>query len=167
MNPGKAITSVLGAILDGIEVGVETDLDNQQQAIQSREWNRALRARMLQATDARVRGARDAGLLRMRGSRLEGQQRLAYAMGNVDANSGTAAQTISSSRLYSELDADTARNNARREALGHDTAVLQLEEYGRAQAVARKSRDVGRALRLGGSFLGMAGGLVDSVYGGK
>jgi hypothetical protein len=155
------IGAVLGALFEGVQLGVEQGLDNQQQALQSREWNRAMRAQQLQEVDAYSRGAREVGQLRMRASQLEGSQRIGFAMGNVDATSGTAAGTISSSRLFSEVDAETARNNARREALGHKTAQLQLEDWGRGQSQARKARDAGRGLRAVGSILQIAGASTD------
>lgn len=83
------------------------------------------------AVAARQRGATAAGRKRMEGSAIAGQQRLAYAMGNVASGSGTAAQTQASSAVWNELDATTLRNNAVREAFGH-------EESARRYAVASK-----------------------------
>lgn len=81
------------------------------------------------------RGGMAAGRQRMAGSALAGQQKLAYAMGNIDAGSGTAAQTQASSAIFSELDAETLQNNAVREAFGHQ------ESARRYAAQAKKIRD--------------------------
>lgn len=81
------------------------------------------------------RGAAAAGRQRMAGSALAGQQKLAYAMGNIDSGSGTAAQTIGSSATFSELDATTLHNNAVREAFGHQESARKYA------AASKKIRD--------------------------
>ncbi len=95
------------------------------------ELDRSADMEAVNAVAARQRGAAAAGRKRMEGSAIAGQQRLAYAMGNVASGSGTAAQTQASSAIWSELDATTLRNNAVREAFGH-------EESARRYATASK-----------------------------
>lgn len=148
------ISSILGAILKGGQIAAETEADNAAMAIQSREWERAMRSEKAQAVDVLTRGATAAGQSRMRTTTTLGQQRLAYASGGIDSSSGTAAQTADSTRIYGELDAATTMNNARREALGHATAVTQLEEQGKAASLARKNRDIGRAFSIVETVLG-------------
>ncbi len=167
MAGSDPLATFLGAIVKGGQLIAETEADNAASAIQSREWNRAMRSEQAQAVDALARGGNAAGAARMRASRVLGQQRLAYAGSGIDATSGTAAQTADSTRIYGELDAATARNNAYREALGHQTAVMQLEEQGRAASLARKNRDIGRAFTAASTVLSMAGADADAFKGYK
>lgn len=83
------------------------------------ELRRSASAADANAVSALQLGGQQAGLLEARGSMLAGQQRVGYAIGNVDASSGTAADVQASSRIFSSLDAQTARNNAVRQAFGH------------------------------------------------
>ncbi|PZR17531.1 MAG: hypothetical protein DI536_04250 [Archangium gephyra] len=64
-------------------------------------------------------GATQAGLARMRGSAVQAQQRVAWATAGIDTSTGTPAAVGEASRLWSELDAVTLQNNARRAAMGH------------------------------------------------
>lgn len=154
---GNPIESIIGAIVKGAQTVAETEADNAAMAIQSREWNRAMASEKERAVDSLTRGATAAGQQRMRTTSVLGEQRLSYAMGNIDSTSGTAAQTADSTRIYGELDAATTMNNARREALGHTAAVTQLEEQGRAASLARKNRDIERGMSVVGSILNIAG----------
>lgn len=99
------------------------------------------------AVAALRRGAIAAGRRRMAAAQLGGQQKLAYAASNIDASSGTAAQTQDSSRAYAELDAETARNDARAVAFGH-------KEQARRYGVEASKLDA--KYRSGGFFGGTA-----------
>ena len=125
----------------------------EQSAIQSQEWNRARIAAEAQAADALTRGASQAGRVRLQAGQLEGQQRVAYALSGVDASSGSAASTINSSRLFSELDAATVQNNAAREALGYRRVIQGLETQAKAARANATARETGRTLDMIGSFL--------------
>lgn len=83
------------------------------------ELERAAAAENFNATSALLRGAQDAGRYRAQGGLVQGQQATGFALGNVDASSGSAADVQASSRMMAELDAQTARNNAIRQAFGH------------------------------------------------
>jgi hypothetical protein len=83
------------------------------------ELERAAAAEEFNATSALLRGAQEAGRYRARGGLLQGQQATGFASGNVDASSGSAADVQDASRMLVELDAQTARNNAIRQAFGH------------------------------------------------
>lgn len=121
----------LNAIFD---MFAATQAEGARKSAAIQNMNELHRSSELEAANAvavRVRGAMAAGRKRMEGSAIAGQQQLAYAVGNVASNSGTAAQTIASSKVWSELDATTLRNNAVREAFGH-------EESSRRYAAASK-----------------------------
>lgn len=111
--PGIAIgTSAIGSIL-----GASNDIQQgQAQAGQDRS-NAALAG--YQAFDALNRGSRTVGQIRTRGSQIIGQQKVGYAASGIDTQSGTALDTMADSRMMSELDAATVRNNAARQAWGY------------------------------------------------
>jgi hypothetical protein len=87
------------------------------------------------AVAAARRGSLEAGLYRARGTLTNAEQRVGYTVGNVDATTGTAADVQAGAAIFSELDALTARNNARRAALGHAEVArryrMQADELGR------------------------------------
>ena len=81
------------------------------------------------ALDAGARGALAAGLARQQGTKLGAKQRVAFSNSGVDATVGTAADVIAETAMLTELDANTIRNNAAREAWGHKrTADKQTQE---------------------------------------
>lgn len=122
------------------------------------------------AQDALQRGSMAAAQLRMRGNQLAGQQKAAYAASGVDSSSGSAADTLASTRAMAELDAQTAKNNAAREALGYKQRAFQ---YG-LQGVLDEKRTENeistsqiKAVSSGvQSILGSAGGSGGSFLGG-
>lgn len=71
------------------------------------------------ATAVLRRGSLESGLLQSRGSVLAGAQRVAFASAGVDASTGTAADVMDASSIWSDFDASVARNDARRAAMGH------------------------------------------------
>lgn len=115
MNPLGGLSAILQAFgqADAFTKEREAALDNMA------ELERSARMEEANATAVMQRGALAAGRQRMAGSDLAGQQRIAYAMGSIDSTSGTAAATMRSTAAFSELDAETLRNNAIREAFGH------------------------------------------------
>ena len=92
------------------------------------EYGRSASMEKANAVSTRVSGGAAAGRRRMEGSALLGQQKLAYAMGGIDSSSGTAAQTIKSSELFSDLDAITLQNNAIRSAMGHEESARKYND---------------------------------------
>lgn len=123
------------------------------------------------AVAVRQRGSAAAGRKRMEGSAIAGQQRMAYAMGNVASGSGTAAQTQASSAVWNELDATTLRNNAVREAFGHEESArryataskkildreLAPDRAGMSPADAEFSFKLGSSALMSAASFGMGG----------
>jgi hypothetical protein len=72
----------------------------------------------LQKTEAQRLGGERAARIQGQAAQLEGQQRVAFASSGV-ALEGTAIDVMAASRLGAQFDADLARNNATREALGY------------------------------------------------
>lgn len=71
------------------------------------------------AGDALLRGNVEAGKLRLRASQMVSEQQLAYQAGGVDPTTGTPATNAEYTSAVGELDAQTAANNAAREAWGY------------------------------------------------
>jgi hypothetical protein len=80
------------------------------------------------ADDAITRGSLAAGVARMKGSQLAAEQQVGYATSGIDVGVGTPAQTIAQTRMMSELDAQTLKNNAAREAWGFATKAVEYQE---------------------------------------
>jgi hypothetical protein len=88
------------------------------------ETKLALDARINQV-DALTQGEADAGRYRQRAGGVVARQRLLFANSGVDATVGTPVQVAAGTTLFGELDALTARNNARRKAMGYAEASKQ------------------------------------------
>lgn len=124
----------------------------------------ALREESL-ATGALRQGTFLGGLKRMQGTATIAQQKVAYEASGVDSTKGTAAQVAASTRLVSELDAQTLENNAVREALGHTEAATQYRDKFKAlqrEAAGRRTARLmgwtGKALSFVGASAGGDGG---------
>lgn len=85
----------------------------------------------LAAGDATVRGEKEAGLVRIKGTKIAAEQQVAYGMGGVDATVGSAADAIAETRMFSELDAQMVRNNAAKEAWGYKVEAYNAHENAR------------------------------------
>lgn len=159
----SVLTEWIGGLTDAVAFGVN---ETQQAAIDAQNKDR-IQVAMARQRRARVmaleEGARQAGQARTQGSQVLGAQRVALAINNLDATSGTAADLQASSAIFSELDATTAQNNARAAALGHD-AVLQ--RYDDALRDIDRQRDA-RAAAFGGAWATRAVNFAGSALGGK
>lgn len=87
-------------------------------------------ARMSQsaAADALQQGAFQAGKLRAQSSQMLGEQKAGYAASGVDVTQGTPLQTMAGTRFLSDLDVQTAHNNAARRALGYQVQAQQYRD---------------------------------------
>lgn len=79
------------------------------------------------SANAIERGNIQAGIARMQGSQAVAQQSVAYAGGGVDENEGTPAVNAEATAAVAELDAQTAQNNAAREAWGFRTQETRFQ----------------------------------------
>lgn len=132
--------SLLGNIIGG--AGQKSQADAQAAADEANA--RLLRQRAL---EVQQEGQRQSGRARMAGSQAISGQKVAFAANGVDSTSGTPLALMADSRMMSELDAITLRNNAAREARG-----LQTQAYG----LERQAKAAHRAgnWALGGSIIG-------------
>ena len=95
-----------------------------------------------QATDALMRGKDDEERFRQGVKTLIGSQRASFAGNNVDIASGSAADVQADAAFLGELDAQTIRTNAMREAWGYRQ---QAEEYRRGGQAALSAARWGAA----------------------
>lgn len=127
-------------------------------AANTEELEAQLRLLQAQRVDVLTQGATAAGRLRSEGTRLVAQQAQAYRASGIEATSNTAQDVYRDATAQSELEAQTARNNAVRQAWG-----LQLSSAAVTRRIAlekKRGQDAGleAALGLGGSLL--SGGLL-------
>lgn len=142
--------TMLGSLISGAG---QAQQGQQQAAIAERNAQLA----EAQATDAQQRGGREAGLLRMRASRLTGAQKAAYANSGVDVSSGSPLEAMADTRMMSELDVLTARNNAARQAWGYRVEAQNYREQARADRTAGTFGAIGSLLGGGAKVAGMLG----------
>lgn len=120
-NTGNAIsggTDMIAGILSFIGNAMAWDAKSKalQMDMQAADDNAQLAAAA--AADALHRGEIESAKLRLRGSQAASQMQAAYAAGGVDATVGTPADMQQYQAAVTELDAQTAENNAWREAFG-------------------------------------------------
>lgn len=105
-----------------VAVGVSTFLSAasaQQQASNNRrtaEYN--AKVAEIQAQDAITRGNEESSKVRRQYAQMEGRQRAELAAKGLDLTEGTVADVIDQTDFFSQIDQNTARTNAAREAWG-------------------------------------------------
>lgn len=119
----------------------------------------------LLSADALARGFDEESRFRTQVRTLIGSQRAAFAGQNVDVGSGSAADVQADAAYLGELDAQTIRLNAAREAWGYQ---VEAEDRRMAADVARKGgQAAASAGRWGAAATGLsgAGSLLLTAYG--
>jgi hypothetical protein len=128
----------------------QADLQNQQLAEQA-------------GADASARGGQQAGRIRMQASQLAARQRVAFANSGVDITTGTPVQVAAGTAAMGELDAQTARNNAAREAWGYEVTAAR---YGQQAQLAEQQRVRGLLSSVAGSGGEVAGSISGATQSG-
>ena len=105
-----------------------------------------------QAADARRRGEEEAIRKQREARRLAGAQRTSFAARGIDISAGTAGDIIDETNFFGLVDADTARNNAAREAMGFTNE---------ANLYRTQARNANPLAAAGVSLLGGAGSVAD------
>jgi len=95
-----------------------------------------------QAKDALERGNAEAARIRQRRNQVVGQQRATFAAQNVDIGTGSAADVQADTVLLSEMDVDTVKANAAREAWGYRTEAATSRFEGNQAAAAGVQRSI-------------------------
>lgn len=146
-----SMVSGVGNIFTGIVGG------GQEQAAAQAEWNANKALAQYAARTARLTGSQEVSEIRARGTQVVEQQRLAYAMNNVDASYGTAAAVSADTAAQAELDAQQKKNNVAREAWGYKVAQEQAHRNYKARADSNQNRTTGSILTGAGQLI--SGGL--------
>lgn len=150
----------MGSMISGIGnmySGMKGAIDEQQAA--QVEWNTNDALAQYQARGARIRGRQEEGKVRVAGAQLSAEQRMAYANSGVDENVGTAANTQANTTALNELDAQTVKNNAAREAWGFKVQQEQAHQTYKAKVAAAQNKAIGSVLTGAGQLLGGAASL--------
>jgi hypothetical protein len=118
-----------------------------------------------QAKDAEQRGAYDAGRFRAQVKALVGAQRVGFAGGNVDVNSGSAADVQRDARRLGAVDERQIRLNAAREAWGFQQQATDYRMGGKTAAAAGKAQQSASRWGAAGSVLNTGSSLMLARYG--
>lgn len=108
------------------------------------------------AVDAEERGQAEAEEVRRRARVVAGQQRAGFGAAGVSLAEGTPTDVLSDTRLFGELDAQTAISNAEREALGYRTQGMNFEADARLNKFRRKQVGAALPLQIGSTLVGSA-----------
>lgn len=104
----------------------------------------------LAADDAVIRGEKEAVRIKRDTKRLIGSQRVALAAQGIDVGSGSALDVQEDTAAFGATDAETARNNAWREAMGYK--VQAADQRFRGDFAERSSRSAARSTLLTGGL---------------
>lgn len=116
-----------------------------------------------QAQDALARGSRDASRSRMRTRQVKGAQRAAMAANGVDLGTGSALNILTDTDYFGDVDADTIKDNAGKEAWALRT---QAQNFSDEASLLRSRSDREKPwLAAGTSFLTAAGKVASNWYG--
>lgn len=153
-------------IPDVLSTGLQFAGENSEDAIRQQQLADNLVAVGQQANDARARGSYAAGQLRSQATQLAARQRVAFANSGVDVTQGTPAQVMSATGTLGELDAQTALNNAAREAWGYDRQGQQIQQAIAMDATASQNKKLGILAAGAGQFGNDYGSAVQMGMGG-
>lgn len=150
----------MGGIVSGFGTAV---LGGMAASDEARQGNiRAGQARQINDYKAAVSNANAGiatGQVRTKGSELAAQQGTAYAASGIDQSMGTAAAVQADTAAMSEVDAQTIRNNAAREAWGYAVDTQQEAEKAKAGRDAAGRKAVGSVLTGFGQAAGSGAAL--------
>lgn len=117
------------------------------------------------ARDSLARGERAEQSRRLETGKLKSAQRVSLAANGVDLTSDTANDILTTTDLMGEIDADTIKVNAMREAWGHRMDAGSLRSSAASKRASAKAISPGMA--LAGGLLTGAASIGTSYYGMK
>ena len=135
----------------------KANADQAEADAQSLQFSAAMER--LKAKDVVERGYQAEGLTRTKGTQDVAKNEVAVAASPIEM-SGSPLKALADVRMMSELDALTIRNNAARQAWGHELQAVQYEQSAKAK------RKQGQLAGLS-SFLGTAGSVAGLAAMGK
>jgi hypothetical protein len=141
--------------------GQEAAAMKEQGEFQKRQFDRNARVNDIQAEDATRRGDLESTSVLGASRREAGSQRAATGAQGIDANSGSAALVRADIQRAGELDAQTVKNNAWREAWGYKTEAANNRLSG---FMAKQAGDKGAASTLATGGIRAAGDALDGMY---
>ena len=146
-----AISSLTSMTAGGIgsSVGAYYQAQGQKTALKLQARMDEVNAKIAegQARDSLMRGERQEQASRMSAAQLKSTQRATMGANNIDLGSGTAAAVLTSTDYLSEMDANTIKANALREAWGYRMEGVNLRgSAGVNRATARGIDPTGAAL---------------------
>lgn len=137
--------------------------------LQSTALNQNARFSELNAADALKRGEREARLVKRQANQIAGTQRASYAAQGVDVGSGTALDVQNQTDELGNIDAETVRTNAWREAWGYRVQAADQRSQANVARITGESQ-AGATLLTGGirsaSYLGSLGSRRNKVSNG-
>lgn len=141
-----AVAGIIGAVTSA--AGTVVSMVGQRRAAEAEaaaSKYQADQSRLL-AEDALKRGAAEEQAKRRETAALEGRQRAVMAASNLDLTSGSPLTVLTDTALLGELDAQTVKNNAQREATQHRAQAGLYDMQSKAQSSAGKTLVFGTAL---------------------
>jgi fermentation-respiration switch protein FrsA (DUF1100 family) len=161
---------LLGAVasggLDLIGRGLQASDQKQAADAEAARLKRLAVLADMQARDAVLRGTKASGQVRMAGSKMIDQQQAAYAASGVDATIGSPAQLAGTTRMFSELDAQTTLANAYRDAWGFQQQASDLRRGSRQVQKAGEKQLLGNVLGAVGSLIQSSASVAGQMKGG-
>jgi hypothetical protein len=143
----------IGTIYSGIKGATDA------QASAQAEWNANDALAQYGARNATLKGTADASNARALGAQVQAGQKVAYTNSGVDSTVGTAAAVQADTAGQSELDAQTAKNNAARQAWGFKVQQEQAAQTYRAKVASAQNQGTASVLSGAGQLIGGAGGM--------
>jgi hypothetical protein len=139
------------------QAALENSAIRQERRMGQEQLRMRARSIRLQKDDAIRRGNRIVGTVRRRQDELSGRQRVAIGAQGIDPRSGTPAAMIVESRMFAELDALQALNNAKMEAFGLEaearSAEADLREMGSKSRFAQRMNYFGAGVSILGNAI--------------
>lgn len=108
------------------------------------------------AINANAEGSYAADQARIRGNLQRGQQLAAFAANNVDFSTGSAADILGDTAMFSEQDQRQARINASMRAYGYQVKSLEAQGRGAYAGWAGRSQQFGQFLQGASQAAGYA-----------
>ena len=138
LSAAGAASSTVGAYYSAkgekVALGLQADLD-------------AINARLAEgaARDSLARGEREYGASRLRTAALKGSQIAGLDAAGIDIGYGSAARILTGTDMIGEIDADTIKANATREAWGHRIDAGNLRSSSQVNRMSAKAINPGMA----------------------
>jgi len=136
------ITAVTAAV--GTAYGVYAQ--QKASAFQAKMAKRNADAAEQAARDAEARGLNEGVKVGLAGGVARGAQRAAFGASGIVAGSGSSLDILSDMAMYNELDKETAKSNASREAAGFRNQALNIRLQGKADKATSNYNSAGTIL---------------------